>query len=246
MKVRFSEINEIAVVTLDNSVSNSITIELIKDFANLIANLEKNYKGLIIKGNEKFFSMGFNLPQLISFSQSEFEEFYDSFNDLILKIFTLSFPTCSVIEGHAVAGGFIIALSTDFRVAVSNKKIGLNEINLGVPVPFLAKELLFRLTDKKNATKLLYTGDFISTDEGLNIGLIDLIDNSIDIISKGIDFIDNYKKKPNISFEAIKKSLSLEIVSRFQKYRDWDKKTFLECWYNPSSQEILKETAKKF
>jgi len=246
MKIKTTDINDVAIVTLDNGVTNAITRELIKDFTEVIGDIEKRYKGLIIRGNEKFFSMGFYLPELLSLSQPEFEQFYDNFNELILKIFTLSIPTCSVIEGHAVAGGFIIALSTDFRIASPDRKIGLNEINLGVPVPFLAKELLFRLTDQRNTAKFLYSGDFITTDEGAKIGVIDEIDSSDEVLTNGLNLIDIYKNKSRIAFDVIKKSLSFEILSKLQSYKEWDKKTFFECWYSPESQEILKETAKKF
>lgn len=246
MKIKLSDTNGIAVVTLDDGVTNAITRDLIGDFTAIINDIEKNCKGLIIKGNEKFFSMGFYLPELLSLTRDEFENFYNSFNDLIIKIFTLPVPTCSLLEGHSVAGGFIIALSTDFRIALPDKKIGLNEINLGVPVPFLAKELLSRLTDKRNARRLLYSGDFITTDEGNNIGLIDEIDTSNDLLERGLILIDTYSKKPTNAFEVIKKSISFDILSRFESYRDLDKKCFLNCWYSEESQMILKETAKKF
>lgn len=244
--ISLSEFSGIAIVKMENGVTNAISREFIRYFTAVINDIEKTYKGIIITGNEKFFSMGFYLPELLTLSPDEFVDFYDSFNDLIIKIFTLSIPTCSLLEGHSVAGGFIIALSTDFRIGVSNKKIGLNEINLGVPVPFLAKELLSRLADSRNTKKLLYTGNFITTDEGNDIGIIDEISALSDILDKGLKIIDTYSSKSSKALKVIKKSISFDINSSFEKYRDWDRRCFLDCWYDKETQSILKETAKKF
>lgn len=246
MKIKLSGHNDIAIVTLDNGATNAITRDLINLFIETLSDAEKRFNGIVIRGNEKFFSMGFYLPELLSLSQEEFKEFYDSFNELILKIFSISVPTCSILEGHAVAGGFILALATDFRIALPGKKIGLNEINLGVPVPFLAKELLKRLTKERIATKLLYSGDFITTDEGFNFDLIDALENNDTILTKSINLIDNYKNKPKKVFDVIKKSMVSSVISNFEKFRDIDRRHFLDCWYTEEAQKILKETAKKF
>ncbi|MCX7770253.1 MAG: enoyl-CoA hydratase/isomerase family protein [Proteobacteria bacterium] len=246
MKSLLEEKDSIAILKLNNGVTNAISQDLIDDLSKKLDIIEKNFKGLIIRGNEKFFSMGFNLPELIVMDKSSFEKFYESFNELILKIFTLPLPTISVIEGHAVAGGFIIAISTDYRIALADKKLGLNEINLGVPVPFLAIELLERLSGKRIAENLLYSGDLIKTQDALRFSIVDEIIEPNEIFEKTVEKIKNLASKPQRAFENIKSLLITQLKEKYTRFKELDKEKFLECWYTEEAQTILKETAKKF
>lgn len=246
MKVLLEEKEDIAILKLNNGVTNAIDLDFIKDFEANLNIVEKNHRGLIIRGNEKFFSMGFNLPELLKLDKKDFEKFYIYFNQFILKLYTISIPTLSVIEGHAVAGGFIIAIATDYRLAVPDKKLGLNEINLGVPVPFLAIKLLERLSCKRNCDNLLYTGDLIKTHDALNYQIIDEIASQEEINSKSLEMIKNLSNKPCLAFKEIKKFLTEDIKDKYIKFKDLDKEKFIECWYSEEAQIILKETAKKF
>lgn len=246
MKVLFEEKENIGIIKLNNGITNAIDIDLVKDFEKNLNIAEKNFKGLIITGNEKFFSMGFNLPKLLKLDRKDFENFYIAFNELILKLYTIPIPTISVIEGHAVAGGFIIAIATDYRLAVSDKKMGLNEINLGVPVPLFAIEILERLTDKRTSTNLLFTGELIKTQEALKYQIVDEIFPPEEIQTKAIDKLKSLTNKPRKAFEYTKKLITGPIKEKYKKYQDLDKEIFLESWHSEEAQTILKETAKKF
>ncbi len=247
MKVILEEEKEgIAILKLNNGVTNSIDMDFIGDFEANLNIVEKNYRGLIIRGNEKFFSMGFNLPELLNLDKKFFEKFYIHFNELILKLYTISIPTLSVIEGHAVAGGFIIAIATDYRLAVPDKKLGLNEINLGVPAPFLSIKLLERLSYERSSVNLLYNGNLIKTQDALKYQIVDEIVSLEDIHSKSLEIIINLSKKPLLAFKNTKKFLTENIRDQYYKFKEFDKEKFLECWYSEEAQNILKETAKKF
>lgn len=246
MKVLFEEKESVGIIKLNNGITNAIDIDLVKDFEKNLNIVEKNFKGLIIIGNEKFFSMGFNLPKLLKLDRKDFENFYIAFNELILKLYTIPIPTISLIEGHAVAGGFIIAIATDYRFAVSDKKMGLNEINLGVPVPLFAIEILERLTDKRTSTNLLFTGELIKTQEALKYKIIDEIFPPEEIQTKAIEKLKSLTNKPRKAFEYTKKLINEPIKEKYKKYQDLDKEIFLESWYSEEAQIILKETAKKF
>ncbi|MFH2057592.1 MAG: enoyl-CoA hydratase-related protein [Pseudomonadota bacterium] len=72
-------------------------------------------------------------------------DFFQRFNQLTLDLYTLPLPTACAISGHAIGGRNILALTGDYRfMAEGKKRIGLNEIQLGVPVPYLA-DLILRL-----------------------------------------------------------------------------------------------------
>jgi len=246
MKIILEERDKICYITLNNGFINSITTELLNDLLTCINEAEKKYSGLIIKGNEKFFSMGFHLPELLQKDEKNLLEFYNCFNEFILKLYTLPIPTCSVLTGHAVAGGCIIALATDFRFAVSDKKIGLNEINIGLPVPLLAKEILNTIILGKYSKEILYLGEFITTNVAHNFGLIDEIYTFEDIHSKAFEKIKLLSEKNKKAFNIMKANLTKTISEKYKQYKDLDAELFVKCWFTNETQILLKEAAKKF
>ena len=103
-------------VRLNRGVTNALNLELIRELTEILNKFKKNpaAQGLILTGsNEKFFSIGFDIPQLFGFTESDFKTFYKSYNQLCLNLYTLPKPTIAAITGHAIAGGCILALCCD-------------------------------------------------------------------------------------------------------------------------------------
>jgi len=123
---------------------------------------DANVKGIVLtSSNEKFFSIGFDIPGLFEFSKEDLSNFYRSFNQLSIALNTLPKPTIAAITGHAIAGGCILALCCDYRfIAEGRKLMGPNEIKLGVPIPYPADCILRSLVGTRNAREITDNGDF--------------------------------------------------------------------------------------
>lgn len=242
-----SEKNNIHLVKLQNGVTNALSRELIKKLSDTIDNLSNASSGLIIGGGEKFFSIGFNIPELIKFSKEEIIDFYRSFNDFILKLVTLPIPTCCAINGHAIAGGCILALGTDFRVASVGKKLmGLNEVKLGLPVPLIADMLLRQAISYNNANLLLYTGEFINTLQAKEIGLVNEVCSEEEVEEKAFEKISMFLDKPLYAFSEIKKNKTDFIIREFLARRKDDEDSFIKCWLRDNTKKLLIEASQKF
>jgi enoyl-CoA hydratase/carnithine racemase len=95
------------VVTLSWSVTNPIGPDTVKA---LIKALDESYKAdakalVLTSTSSKFFSIGFDLPFLMDLNWEGFLEFYNAYNKMCLKLYTLSIPTVSAITGHCIAAG---------------------------------------------------------------------------------------------------------------------------------------------
>ena len=125
-----------AVVRMNNKITNAINPELVTVLSSTLEQARQNYKGLILAGGNKFFCIGFDVPMLVTMGRDEMERFLSEFDQLTFDLFTAPMPTISLMAGHAIGGGNILALTCDFRVAAGGqKRIGLNEVKLGLPVP---------------------------------------------------------------------------------------------------------------
>ena len=89
-------------------------------------------------------------------------DFWHRFEDMVLALYTNPLPTACAIAGHAPAAGTILAIACDFRFLATGKKlIGLNEITIGLPVPFLADLMLRQAVGDRAATEIEYSGDLL-------------------------------------------------------------------------------------
>lgn len=245
-KVIIEEKEMVAILRLNNGVTNAIDMELVEELDDALKTVENKYKGLVLAGGDKFFSMGFYLPELLTFNRNKFGDFFSKFNDFILSLYSTKIPTCVAVKGHAVAGGCIIAIACDFIVASPNKKIGLNEIKLGVPVPYLADLILRQIVSDKVANEMVYYGNFLLTEEAKDCGLISLLSEPETVEEKAIDKIKEISILPEKAFSAIKKSRVTGIVERYKQNKDKFKDIFVDLWFDEKARPLLEEAAKKF
>ncbi len=106
-------LDKVAVLKLDHGVTNAINLEVINELAKVLkaVKTDTNVQALVLSStNDKFFSIGFDIPQLYYLSKEDFKLFYERFNERCMELYTFPKPTVAAITGHAIAGGFILAL----------------------------------------------------------------------------------------------------------------------------------------
>ncbi len=246
-KVIIESLGKIALVRLVNSENNAIDIETVADFDKAVDEVKRHFKAVVIAGGDRFFSIGFNLPLLINYDVEEIKKFFFSFNQLVLKLYTMPLPTCAALKGHAVAGGCILALPCDFIFGASGKKfIGLNEIKLGLPVPYLSDLILRQRVSDSVANELLYMGDFITHEQAKAVGLLSEVCLPEEVEKEAVNKVSKISEYGKDAFSAIKQARQELIVDRYLKHgKEMDQK-FIDCWLREETLSLLKEAVKKF
>jgi enoyl-CoA hydratase/carnithine racemase len=246
-KILMEPSGDVAVVRLANGVTNAIGYELLEDLSSALADVKSGFRGMVLAGGDKFFSIGLNLPEVLGLDQKGMTDFWTLFENTVLDLYTLPVPTAAAIAGHATAGGAILALACDFRfLATGRKFIGLNEITIGLPVPFLADLMLRQAVGDRAATEIEYSGDLIVPEKAEAIALVDGLYPEGDVEPKAIAKISALVDRPPFGFSLTKQHRTRDIRSRFLSGRATINSTFLECWFSSPVQEILKEASKKF
>ncbi|MBN2809371.1 MAG: enoyl-CoA hydratase/isomerase family protein [Deltaproteobacteria bacterium] len=240
-------VDNIAVLTLNNGATNAINPGLLEEFSQALLEVKRQAKGMLLCGGAKIFSMGFELPALIDLPRAEMRAFLDNFNELTLALYILPLPVICVMAGHTVAGGSIFALACDYRLAsVESKKVGLNEIRLGVPVPYLADLLLKQIVGERQALSLLYSGAFLSFPEALEIGLIDETHAPDKLKEQALQKVAGLAAYNQAAFAEIKRNRTEEIREKYLKNGAARSEIFLDCWFSASTRQFLEDAARKF
>jgi enoyl-CoA hydratase/carnithine racemase len=241
---------EILVINLNRGVTNPIDLELVDQLNKVLqgAKPDPKIKGLVLSSsNEKFFSIGFNIPHLYKLNRADFSFYYKAFNRFCLDLFTFPKPTVAAISGHAIAGGCILALLCDYRLIAQGRKLmGLNEIKLGVPVPYIADCVLRYLVGAKIARDMMDTGDFYPAAELLNIGVVDQILPIEEVLPQSIEKARSLGSLPQHAFFLIKRNRVDLLEKQVLLNQEEKERLFVECWFSTQTRKLLKEAMDKF
>ncbi len=239
-----------AVITLARNITNPINLDLVDQFHACLGELrdDPDTSAIVLtSASEKFFSIGFDLPNLIDLPRDQFELFFKQFNQLCLELYTIPKPVVAALPGHTIAGGCVLAICCDYRLIASGHKLmGLNEIKLGVPVPYLADQILHHLTGTITARNILESGGLFTVEESERFGLIDRIIPPTDLISEAITTADSISNHAPAAYALIKSNRIENVVSRVMPVIDKQQALFMECWYSKTTQELLKLALDKF
>ena len=126
----------VATLTADRPPANAMDVTLLGELVAAVEQVAADPPAaLVLAGRPGFFSAGADLKAVPSYGAGEQRAMVEGINAMALGVYALPCPVVGAITGHAIAGGMVLALCTDLRVASSAGKYGLNEVKVGVPYP---------------------------------------------------------------------------------------------------------------
>ena len=242
--------DDVAIVELTRSVTNPLNPELVNLLTETLEELrgDPTVRALVLTSSStKFFSIGLDIPELFVLTKRDFTRFFHSFNGLCIDLYTFPKPTVAAIPGHAIAGGCIVALCCDYRFIAEGKKLmGLNEIKLGVPVPYPGDCILRQIVGAQNARNIMESGDFYGPETLLEMGVVDEVHPEEKLLSLSIEKASSLGKHPHPAFGMIKRNRTEGVEAKILGNQEEKERFFVECWYSEEVRCRLKEAMKKF
>ena len=240
----------VALFKLNRGVINAINQDVLDELGEALQMVKDDpaVRGLVLtSNNDKFFSIGFDLPEIYPLPQQEFGGFFRSFNLLCLDLYTFPKPTIAAITGHATAGGCILTLCTDYRFMAEGRTVmGLNESKLGVPITYLADCLLRQLVGERQAHEVVSSGELYPPQEAVEMGMVDQTCSPEEIISAAVSKARDMGIASLDAFAAEKAHRVNLIESQVRSYLDEEITVFLEQWYSPTARQRLGDALAKF
>ena len=233
---------EIVTVTMVRPKVNALNEELVDELRACFGKLskDKGVKAVILTGQGSFFSFGFDVPGFMNYKKKAFERYMRKFSKLTQTIFMFPKPVIAGLNGHAVAGGCILALSCDYRVMIKGKpKISLNELTFGSTVFTSVTEYLRLAVGSRNAEKVLYSGKMYAADEAVSIGLIDEAVTERRLRSVLSKIAIEYSQRDGKVFRSVKKLLRSDTAKLVDRGEKKSISQFVDIWYSKSTRKNL-------
>ena len=180
--------NKIAVISLYRPPANAMNVEFCTRLENAIkTEIESDSKGIILTGYGSIFSAGVDLVDLLEGGRDYIVKFLVKLEQLVETLVFCPKPVVSAINGHAIAGGCVIASCCDYRLMAQGKaRIGVPELRVGVPFPVIIMELMRAKVNNSAFDDVVLGGRTYTADSALQKGLIDEIVSTEELMEKAM------------------------------------------------------------
>lgn len=168
----------IGTITLNRpEVLNALSSQVFKEIADAaeIFAGDKSVRAVIITGGEKVFAAGADIKQMATLSAVDVAMSVRPSRRTLDLLETMQKPVIAAIAGYALGGGCELTLAADVRIAADNAQFGLPEIKLGILPGGGGTQRLPRLIGAGKAKELIFSGDIISAEEALRVGLVNKV-----------------------------------------------------------------------
>jgi enoyl-CoA hydratase len=133
--------DSIATLTMDDGKANVMSGAMLAELATAFDRAEREASVVVLTGKKGLFSGGYDMAMFGS-PQAEIARVIRAGGELVYRILSFPKPVLIACSGHAVAQGAFILLAGDVRIGVSgDRKIGLNEVAIGLTIPFYGIEV---------------------------------------------------------------------------------------------------------
>jgi enoyl-CoA hydratase len=211
---------DIAYITLNRPKAlNALNTETLDElgWAVLRAEKEKEVRAVIITGEGRAFVAGADIAQMRDLTVQEGRDMTILGQNVFSRIENLGKPVIAAINGFALGGGCELAMACDIRVASDKAKFGQPEVNLGIIPGYGGTQRLPRLVGKGAAKYLIFTGEMISSEEALRIGLVDKVVPAEELLNAAVSIAKTIMSKApiaiNMAKHAINNGLNVDLKS---------------------------------
>jgi enoyl-CoA hydratase/carnithine racemase len=235
----------VATITLDRPERlNALTFEVYRELTDLFAALanEPSVRVVVITGAGKAFCSGGDvhdiIGELFSRDMEGLLDFTRMTCELVANIRALSMPVIASLNGTTAGAGACIALASDIRIASETARIAFLFVKVGLSGADMgAAYLLPRVVGLAKATELLYTGDFISAEEALRIGLYNQVVAGDKLVETTSQFAERLASGPAFALAKTKEMLNRELNMNLETALECEAQAQAICMQHPDYRE---------
>lgn len=233
----------IAVMTLNHGKANTLDIEFCEALAARFVELSKSdVKAVVLTGQGKIFSAGVNLIKLSEGGAGYIREFLPALHKLYDAAFYCPKPVVAAINGHAIAGGCVLACCADRCIMANNGgRIGVTELLVGVPFPALAFEIVRFAAPPRYLAEFTLDGATYEPGAALQRGWVDEVTEPSDLMARAMTTAQSLAALSRVSFVQTKRQIRAEVAERYERNGEATDKAVTEIWTAPETLTYIRD-----
>ena len=233
----------VAVLRLAHGKASALDAELLETLDRELRELEEaRPDAVVLTGTGSIFSAGVDLFRVLDGGASYLAHFLPVLSRAVRRLFAFPRPVVAAVNGHAIAGGCILACACDLKVmAEGDARIGVPELRVGVPFPVAPLEVLRFAVPPQHLQKLAYAGRTYGAAEALDWGLIDELVPPERLLERALEMARELAAVPSASFELTKLQVRRPALDRIDALHAELEPRIAAQWASPAVQEHIRD-----
>ncbi len=234
----------IGAIRLAGPRGNAMSAELVSDLSSALRTVggESSVRTVLLSSaHPKLFCPGLDLLSLSQATRPEMGVFMVEFATLLTDLFALKKPVVAAINGAAVAGGCLLALTADWRIAKRGTMLGLNEVKVGVPLPWSAVMLLRTAAPAYAHTAVALLGRNFEGDAAVRAGLVNEVTDPEAFDATVAERLAEFADKDAFAFGVTKGYLRGATVAAMRDRETGLLDEFLDGWFSEATQARIQK-----
>jgi len=226
---------------LQRPPANALNPDLIAALRAAVSDASKTgAEALVLSGAPGMFSGGLDVPSLIELDRDGIRAVWEDFYGLMGALATSPIPIAAAITGHSPAGGAVLAMFCDYRVMADGEfKIGLNEVQVGLPMPAAIHAALVRLVGAHRAELLAVGGMMVSPREAQRIGFVDDLAPTDEVVAAAFAWCERLLKLPAVARAKTRTLARADLAALFTWTRGREVDAVIEDWFSAETQGAM-------
>ena len=235
--------NGIAVVSIRHGKANALDIELCEGLAECFGGLAASgARAVVLTGQGRMFSAGVDLVRLSAGGPDYVREFLPALHRFYNAVFFMPKPVVAAINGHAIAGGAILACCADRRImAGASGRIGVTELLVGVPFPALAMEILRFALPARHLPEATLGGATFDSEAALERGWVDEVVEPDALVQDAVAAATRLAQLSPPAFAQTKHQLRQPAIERMERSGAAIDKMAAEIWTAPETLGYVRD-----
>ncbi|MEO8678579.1 MAG: enoyl-CoA hydratase/isomerase family protein [Vicinamibacterales bacterium] len=201
---------------------------------------DSGVRAVVLTGTGSSFSAGVDLFRVINEGPAYGTRFLPVLDAMLRAALTFPKPLVAAVNGHAIAGGCILAATCDHRVmAEGNGRIGIPELAVGVPFPALPLEIMAARVPASALRELVYGGRNVQVDEAIAKGLADEKCPPDQLLDRACGVAGQLAAIPANAFALTKETFYSSILSRVAQLADLNARV-VESWTQQATYDTIR------
>jgi enoyl-CoA hydratase len=209
----------IATVTIRYGKANALDIALCEGLAKCFEDLRaSDARAVVVTGQGRIFSAGVDLLQVTAGGADYVRKFLPTLHRLYDAVFFHPRPVVAAINGHAIAGGCVLACCADRRImARGGGRMGVTELLVGVPFPALAFEIMRFAVPRLHLPEFTFGGATYDVEAALAHGWVDEVAEADALPQRAVAAAQSLARLSPLAFAQTKKQLRQEVAERVER-----------------------------
>lgn len=232
----------VAVLRIEHGKANAIDIDFFDTLTEELDDLEpSDAQAVVLTGTGTNFSAGVQLFAVVEGGADYLRDFLPALSSGLRRLFTFSKPVVAAVNGHAIAGGCILALAADRRICVdAGAKLGVTELAVGVPFPSAPLEVLRHHLPPHAAQELVLTARLMTPSGALELGLVDELCPAHELLERSVRAAASLGRIPADAFALNKRQLRRAALEAMDRGAESTDEEVRRIWAEPATLDGIR------